>query len=575
MTSSPTVTAPRGRHAAKRAPVSKGSRWWWIGGTAVVAALAYAPLLAVRPGVVTPDTKTYLYLDPIRFLKQAAFMWDPTVGLGTVTHEYIGYLLPMGPFFAVFHPLAVPVWVAQRLWLGSILFAAGLGVLYLSRILGLRGPGPTAAALAYMLSPYFLQYAGRISVILLPWAGLPFMLGLTIVALRRGGWREPALFAVVVALVSGINASSIIYVGVAPVLWLLYAVVVLRESTWRHALATALRIGALTIGACVWWMAGLQVEAAYGVNVLKFTETVPSTSATSNSSDIIRGLGYWYFYGTDHTGAWTNAAVRYTQDLTQIATSYAVPVLALVAAAFVRWRERAFFLILLFVGLLLSVGPFPFSNPTVIGGELKTFMTNTTAGLALRSTDRATPLVLLALFMLLGSGLTALWNRFSVVGIVTTVLVAGLVVANNPSLFLGYTIANNFTQPASLPASQLAAIDHLNSVNPGTRVMAIPGNDFAAYRWGDTVDTPQPALLNRDFITREQQIMGSLATADFLYATDSPIQDGTADMNAAGADGPAHGRRRPHGPVRPAVRTLRRFHSPSSWPASCNRRRSG
>ncbi len=498
----------------------------------VVAALAYAPLLAVRPGVVTPDTKTYLYLDPTRFLKQAAFMWDPTVGLGTVTHEYIGYLLPMGPFFAVFHLLGVPVWVAQRLWLGSILFAAGLGVLYLSRILGLRGPGPTAAALAYMLSPYFLQYAGRISVILLPWAGLPFMLGLTIVALRRGGWREPALFAVVVALVSGINASSIIYVGVAPVLWLLYAVVVLRESTWRHAFATALRIGALTIGACVWWMAGLQVEAAYGVNVLKFTETVPSTSATSNSADIIRGLGYWYFYGTDHIGAWTNAAIRYTQDLTQLATSYAVPVLALVAAAFVRWRERAFFLILLFVGLLLSVGPFPFSNPTVIGGQLKTFMTDTTAGLALRSTDRATPLVLLALFMLLGSGLTALWNRFSVAGLATTILVAGLVVANNPSIFLGDTIANNFTQPASLPASQLAAIDHLNAVNPGTRVMAIPGNDFAAYRWGDTVDTPQPAFLTRDFVTREQQIMGSIATADTLYATDGPVQDGTANMNA-------------------------------------------
>ena len=201
----------------------------------MLAGLAYAPLLAVRPGVVTPDTKTYLYLDPTRFLSQVAFMWNPTVGLGTVTHEYIGYLLPMGPFFAVVHLLGVPVWVAQRLWLGSILFAAGLGVLYLCRILGLRGPGPAAAALAYMLSPYFLQYAGRISVILLPWAGLPFMLGLTIVALRRGGWREPALFAVVVAVVSGINASSIIYVGVAPVLWLLYAVVVLRESTWRHA----------------------------------------------------------------------------------------------------------------------------------------------------------------------------------------------------------------------------------------------------------------------------------------------------------------------------------------------------
>ena len=337
----PTVTAPRGRHAAPKTVRAIGSKWWWIGGAAVLAVFAYVPLLAVRPGVVTPDTKTYLYLDPVRFLKQVAFMWDPTVGLGTVTHEYIGYLLPMGPFFAVFHLLGVPVWVAQRLWLGSILLCAGVGVLYLSRILGLRGPGPTAAALAYMLSPYFLQYAGRISVILLPWAGLPFMLGLTIVALRRGGWREPALFAVVVALVSGINASSIIYVGVAPVLWIVYAVVVLRESTWRHAVGAALRIGVLTLGACLWWMAGLEVEAAFGVNVLKYTETVPSTSQTSNAADIFRGLGYWYFYGTDHLGPWTTAAVRYTQDVWLLATSYAVPVLSLVAAAFVRWRSAS------------------------------------------------------------------------------------------------------------------------------------------------------------------------------------------------------------------------------------------
>src|SRR6516162_8413198 len=155
MTSAFTITASRGsrgRHAAKRgakkengaaadggdgnganAPaasaalkgaVVKRGRWWWIGGLAVVAGLAYVPLLAVRPGVITPDTKTYLYLDPTRFLNQVAFMWNPTVALGTVSHEYIGYLLPMGPFFAVFHLVGVPVWVAQRLWLGSILFAA-------------------------------------------------------------------------------------------------------------------------------------------------------------------------------------------------------------------------------------------------------------------------------------------------------------------------------------------------------------------------------------------------------------------------------------------------------------------
>ncbi len=78
----------------------------------------------------------------------------------------------------------------------------------------------------------------------------------------------------------------------------------------------------------------------------------------------------------------------------------------------------------------------------------------------------------------------------------------------------------------------MAAIAHLNATHPGTRVLAIPGNDFASYRWGDTVDTPQPALLNRDFVTREQQIMGSIATADTLYALDAPMQDGIANFNA-------------------------------------------
>ena len=34
------------------------------------------------------------------------------------------------------------------------------------------------------------------------------------------------------------------------------------------------------------------------------------------------------------------------------------------------------------------------------------------------------------------------------------------------------------------------------------------------------------------FITREQQILGSIATADTLYATDGPLQDGTANLNA-------------------------------------------
>ena len=37
----------------------------------VLAVLAFVPMLAAQPGLVTDDTKTYLYLDPGRYIRQA------------------------------------------------------------------------------------------------------------------------------------------------------------------------------------------------------------------------------------------------------------------------------------------------------------------------------------------------------------------------------------------------------------------------------------------------------------------------------------------------------------------------
>jgi arabinofuranan 3-O-arabinosyltransferase len=254
----------------------------------VLALLAFIPMLATQPGTVSDDTKTYLYLDPGRYVRQAVSLWDPNVALGTVTHENIGYLLPMGPFYWALAELHVPLWVAQRLWLGTVLFAAGAGMLYLCRTLKLSGAGCYVASFAFMFAPYVLQYSGRISIILLPWSGLPWMLAFVILALRHGGWKYPALFALVVAIVSGINASSILYVGIGPALWLPFSVYVLRDSTWRQAWRVAWRTGILSLLVSLWWIIGLQVEAAYGVNILKYTETLVSTSSawvTGSSTD--------------------------------------------------------------------------------------------------------------------------------------------------------------------------------------------------------------------------------------------------------------------------------------------------
>ncbi len=139
-----------------RAPSLRGRTLPW--GALLLALVAYVPLLLTRPGKVGADTKTYLYLDPGRLLSRAAYMWDPNIGLGTVTHQNIGYLWPMGPYYWLMDAVGVPDWVAQRLWLGSIMFLAGpRGAVACCGSCAGRRSGVTVASFAYALSPYLLR----------------------------------------------------------------------------------------------------------------------------------------------------------------------------------------------------------------------------------------------------------------------------------------------------------------------------------------------------------------------------------------------------------------------------------
>src|SRR5579884_612366 len=496
-----------------------------------LAAVAYVPLLLTKPGQVGSDTKQYLYLDPGRLMSRALSMWDPHIAMGTVSHQTIGYLFPMGPYYWVLAHLGSPVWVAQRIWLASLLFAAGAGTLFLLRSLerprpGAARVGATVAALAYMLSPYLLAYEARLSALLMPWAGLPWLVGLTARGVRRGGWRHPAAFAVVVAVIGGVNASSLIYAGIGPVLWVLWAVVT-GEAGWRRALWVAAKIGVLSALVSLWWIAGLAVEGGYGMDILRYTESVKTVARTSTAAEAVRGLGYWYFYGQDKLGLYLPVAAGYMTSLWLIAVSFAVPALAFVAAVAVRWRHRAYFVALVVVGTILSVGAHPFDHPSPIGAAFKATATGTTAGFALRSTNRAVPLIVLGIAVFLGAGVTALITRLRVAGVLAAVIVAGLGAADLPPLWLGQMVAPNLARAENIPNywNQVAA--YLDRGPHDTRVLALPGIDFAAYRWGDTVDPVLPGLMDRPFVARELVPYGSPASVNLLGALDRPLQEGT------------------------------------------------
>jgi arabinofuranan 3-O-arabinosyltransferase len=530
------MTAALRRRSADGPRRTRARRWPdWLG-IGLPALIAYVPLLFTHRGMVGADTKTYLYLDPSKLMSEAPYLWNTDVGLGSVTHQNIGYLWPMGPFYWFFETIGVPDWIAQRFWMGTVIFAAGMGVRFLLRTIGwgtlpARSGGVLVATLAYMLSPYLLNYSARISVILLPWTALPWLIAFTARALRRGGWRDPALFALVVLTVGGVNATALLLIGLGPLLWLVHSVVIDREATARQALATALRIGVLTVAASLWWVAGLWAQGRYGLPVIRYTETYEVIANASSAPEVLRGLGYWLFYGTDKLGPWIEPSITYTRNQFFLALSYAVPLLAMLCAALLRWRYRAFFLTLVALGTVAAVAAHPWDGSSFFG-RIFVELTRTDAGLSLRSTPRAVPLIALGLSVCLGAGVAALGRRVPRMAWPAAAIVVVMVAVNLPTLWNGQMVADNLERPEDIPTYWLDVADHLTETDDGTRALEIPGADFASYRWGNTIDPVTPGLTERQYAARELFLYGSEQAADLQLAIDQRYHEDTLEPEA-------------------------------------------
>jgi hypothetical protein len=404
--------------------------------------------------------------------------------------------------------------------------------LFLLRTLQIRDNGAVVAALVYMLTPYPLAYTARISAILLPWAGMPWLIALAARAVKRGGWRDPAIFAIGVLVVGGTNATSLLFAGIAPALWLVHVVVATREATWRQALATAARIGVLVIATSLWWIAGLVNQGRYGLPVLQFTETVPTVAQGSTATEVMRGLGNWFFYGGDGLGSWIALSNNYTQRIWLLLVSFALPTLALIAAACTRWRHRAYFVALLVLGVVIAVGAHPFDDPSPLGAAFKEFATGSSAGLALRSTPRAVPLVVLGAAVLLGTGVSALARFRPTLGLAAAGLAAVLAIVNLVPILGRNYVDPRIQRPEDIPDYWIEAAATLDRAGSDTRVLELPGSDFSAYRWGNTVDPLTPGLMDRPWVERELIPFGSHASADLLIALDHRLQEGVFEPDS-------------------------------------------
>jgi hypothetical protein len=496
-----------------------------------LAAGAYALALLQRPGLATSDTKIDLHVDPGGFLGRVADVWSPTAGLGHVQGgQYGGYLWPMGPFFSLLHSLGLSPWLVQRLWLGTLLALAAWGAVRLLDALRSprRGVAHVAVGVLYAVNPYVLVFASRTTFTLIGYAALPWLFLVVHRGVRdpRRLWWAAAFALIVTSTGGGVNAAVTAWLLVGPLLLLLYEGLA-GGVAWRGVGGFSWRAAAATALASAWWVAPVLVQASYGLNFLSFTEQIGSIWNTTSLPESLRLMGYWPSYlGVgygDVLEPYFGSSRALLFDAPVVVATLLVPGLAAAGFAWTRrWRYGPFFLALGLVGALIMSAGFPNGTPLRKGA---TFVYNRVEAVDfLRTTYKAGPLVALALACLAAVAMAELWRRLRSPGPRVALAVAGAVVVVLASLpmFEGRAVELTWKRIPRAWTDAARGLDR--ELPPGSRALVLPGQPFAFYRWGGTVDPILPSLTERPVAIRNVPPYDDLHAVDMLWTTDNLVQ---------------------------------------------------
>jgi arabinofuranan 3-O-arabinosyltransferase len=508
-------------------------------------AFSFALAFWQRPGWATADTKIDLHVDPGSFLTQVASAWTSTTDLGEVhSAQYSGYLWPMGPFFAVFHALGLGAWVVERIWLGTLFAFGAWGMLKLLDVLvgRPRGAAHVVAAAFYLLNPYTVVFTARTSITLLGYSALPWLLLITYHGLRAEhgwrGWRAwwwASAFALVLASTGGgVNAAVVGWMLVGPLVLMLYEPAV-GNVRWRDSGMFLVRIGVLGLLASLWWIVPVLVHVKYGIDFLQFTEQPATIWGTNSLTESLRLMGYWSSYigvGFGISRSFFSDGGTMLFNPLVVGASLLLPALAigsLIRAR--RLRHGPFLAMLLIVGVAIETAGFPDGTP--VRGTMVWIYKHIFVLSFLRTTNKAAPLVAAGVAGLLGIGFAyglqrlrglerPRLRRAGLIG-APLALAALLVFAALP-LIRGDAIDTQLSYKR-IPSGWTEAGHGLNkTLEANTRAIVLPGQIFAYYTWGGTLDAILPRLTNRPVAVRYETPYSDLHAVDMLTTIDDLVQ---------------------------------------------------
>ena len=490
------------------------------------------------------DQRIELITAPGRFLSQVGDVWSSTIDLGHIqTSQFVGYLFPMGPFFAAGDAAGLPVWIVQRFWIAGILALGAWGVVRLvERLFPARSQSAGfIAGLIFITGPFITIGLNRGTSWLLAASLLPWLLLWTSKGIAKPrGWIAPSVVALLLAAAGGgLNAAVLVWLVAAVALFGLF------EATgpfgMRAVLAFTWRTVSLCFATSLWWVIPVIIQAKFGANYLTFTEHAEAILHTPSASESLRLLGYWvaYINGYPDPDPQLPAIGGYLLSAPTILATFAVPAIAIGSLLLLRhWRYGAFFVLLLgFSVLAMSIG-FPQQSPF---GLAVTDLYYSAGPLQfMRTTYKAAPLAALALACLAGVGLGSAFDavrsvRLNVDGVVRAawpatvvliVLIGALLLFWGRPLWSGNAIDSRLFF-SSVPTPWVEAIDQAQSATPSdSRIAVLPGELFGWYTWGGTQNSVVPGLSEKPVLVRQITRPATEQAAQLLDSVDARVQQG-------------------------------------------------
>jgi len=495
----------------------------WQGITLLVL-FAFVPLILSRPGRLVLDTDDRLFVDPGGALADAAERWNPISSFGSVRDKTFDPAFPMSPWFWFADGIGLPDWLAQRLWVGAIVLAAGLGFVFLLRTMSWTGRGWMLGALTYQCSPYLLSHAGSTSGVLLAWAGLPWIVGFTSRSLARKNWHNPARCAVVVAIVASANVPAALYLSIAPVAFIAYAVMGARTVAWRDALETAMRIGVLSLLVSVWWVTGFVIRSGDALRDIRGNDPVELVGEASTVSEITRGLGDWRLYSNDPAVAIASGDGLQSSPW-MIGLGFVVPAIALSALVRTRFPNRLYFMTLLAFGAIFAVGPHVQGDGEPVALAMRR-LADEGVGSLTNPGRRALPLMWLGIAIGIAAAVRRLCELAPRSSGTIRVAIGGAVLVGVLPFVTGGAVDGARALPDGIPQHWRDAAALVNGMESDKNILELPGMPRLGYTWGSTNRPISFALFDRPVGLLSPGAASEPGTAEVLTELDRRIQRG-------------------------------------------------